>query len=125
MKLMGSLFSISRCRREENGDIVYDVRLDPEHFIYKAHFPGEPITPGVCIMQMVMELLEDAVGEKLELNTAKNIKFLRVIQPQHTPQLSCTITRILKENDTVSARARLHAEDAVLAELSLICKIQK
>lgn len=124
MKLLDSLFYISQCRREDSGDVVYDVRLDPEHFIYKAHFPGEPVTPGVCIMQMVVELLEDASGEKLGLDTAKNIKFLQVIQPQHTPQLCCTITRILKENDTVSARARLSAGDAVFADLSLVCKIQ-
>lgn len=124
MKLLDSLFYISKCRREDSGDVVYDVRLDPEHFIYKAHFPGEPITPGVCIMQMVIELLEDASGERLELDTAKNIKFLQVIQPQHTPQLCCTITRILKENGTVSARARLSAGDAVFADLSLVCKIQ-
>lgn len=124
MKLLDSLFYISQRRREDSGDVVYDVRLDPKHFIYKAHFPGEPVTPGVCIMQMVVELLEDASGEKLGLETAKNIKFLQVIQPQQTPRLSCAITRILKENDTVSARARLSAGDAVFADLSLVCKIQ-
>lgn len=125
MKLLDSLFSISQRRCEASGDIVYDVSLDPEHFIYKAHFPGEPITPGVCIMQMVIELLEDASGERLELDTAKNVKFLQVIQPQQTPRLNCTITRILKENDTVSARARLSDGDAVFAGLSLICRIRQ
>ena len=24
----------------------FRLRLNPEHFIYQAHFPGEPVTPG-------------------------------------------------------------------------------
>ena len=31
------------------------LRLNPDHPIYHAHFPGNPITPGVCIVQIVGE----------------------------------------------------------------------
>ena len=55
MKLLDSLFSIVSASSED-GRHVYTIRLNPEHFIYKAHFPGEPITPGVCIMQIAIEL---------------------------------------------------------------------
>ena len=46
MKLRDSLYTIVS---EFKGDGRHDfnIKLDPEHFIYKAHFPGEPITPGV------------------------------------------------------------------------------
>ena len=36
---------------------TYEIALNAQHFIYQAHFPGEPITPGVCILQMACELL--------------------------------------------------------------------
>ena len=35
---------------------TYEIALNAQHFIYQAHFPGEPITPGVCILQMACEL---------------------------------------------------------------------
>ena len=49
MKLIDSLYKVISDTRSETGH-VYSIELDPEHFIYKAHFPGEPITPGVCIL---------------------------------------------------------------------------
>ena len=68
MKLRDSLYTIVS---EFKGDGRHDfnIKLDPEHFIYKAHFPGEPITPGVCIMQIAKELLEEA--EEDEMNGVK------------------------------------------------------
>ena len=56
MKLIDSLYKVISDTRSETGH-VFSIELDPEHFIYKAHFPGEPITPGVCIMQIAKELL--------------------------------------------------------------------
>ena len=36
----------------KSGQLIFKVRLNASHVIYKAHFPGMPITPGVCIIQM-------------------------------------------------------------------------
>ena len=45
----------------------FRLRLNPEHFIYQAHFPGEPVTPGVCILQIGKELLAELLQESLEI----------------------------------------------------------
>ena len=80
MKLIDSLYTIISDSANESVH-EYTIRLNPEHFIYKAHFPGEPITPGVCIMQIVRELMEKSTGLSLEIDYVKNIKFLRIITP--------------------------------------------
>ena len=59
MKLLNDLYSIIS-RTDGEGRCDFTIELNPQHFIYKAHFPGEPITPGVCIMQIAKELLEEA-----------------------------------------------------------------
>ena len=41
---------------EDKGQEV-KIRLNPDHEIYRAHFPGNPITPGVCIVQIISEVL--------------------------------------------------------------------
>ena len=55
MILKNSLYTIADKRMEGSG-IFYQILLDKNHFIYKAHFPNEPITPGVCIIQIAKEL---------------------------------------------------------------------
>ncbi|MBR3096653.1 MAG: hydroxymyristoyl-ACP dehydratase, partial [Bacteroidales bacterium] len=47
--------------------ILYDIvtvdgsgvtlRLLPESPVYKGHFPGYPITPGVCLVEMALEAI--------------------------------------------------------------------
>ena len=55
MKFLDSLYSVTQSRKTEGG-FEFDISFFPGHFIYKAHFPGEPITPGVCIIQIATEL---------------------------------------------------------------------
>lgn len=55
MQLKNNLYKI--IRKEGVGPVVnYAIELIPSCVIYAAHFPGEPITPGVCIVQMGKEL---------------------------------------------------------------------
>lgn len=51
------------------------VRLLPDSPIYAAHFPGYPITPGVTIVQMALELMDR------KLSGAKDIKFVVPVLP--------------------------------------------
>ena len=39
------------------------VRLLPESPVYQGHFPGYPITPGVCLVQIALELIEEMAGQ--------------------------------------------------------------
>lgn len=57
------------------------VLLDDSE-IYKAHFPGFPVTPGVCIVGMAVELASALTGKKLSLAEAKDIKFVTPIFPK-------------------------------------------
>lgn len=56
------------------------VRLLPECPVYAAHFPGHPITPGVTLVKMALELM----GRKMV--GAKSIKFLVPLIPAEGAQ---------------------------------------
>jgi len=58
MKLKNNLYKIIS-KEEVNSIFNYTVELNPSCVIYEAHFPGEPITPGVCIVQIGKEVIED------------------------------------------------------------------
>ena len=96
MKLLDSLYTIVSETANESGH-EFELKLNPEHFIYQAHFPGEPITPGVCIMQIAVELFEVTLKTPIALNTVKNIKFLRIISPNEVTDVKYSLQKITKE----------------------------
>ena len=68
------------------------IRLLPESPVYQGHFPGYPITPGVCLVEIALELIAEMAGqaghdEKVRLVGAKNIKFTSPIIPAEGMEL--------------------------------------
>ena len=63
------------------------IRLLPESPVYQGHFPGYPITPGVCLVEIALELLSEQAGRPLRLTAAKNIKFTSPIIPSEGLEL--------------------------------------
>lgn len=80
MQLKNSFFNVIG-RDEVDGKYSCTIELNPDHFIFMAHFPGNPIVPGVCQVQMVSELLAEKLGREVYLREVKNIKYLAVMTP--------------------------------------------
>lgn len=97
---------------------VYHVALDKECFIYKAHFPHNPITPGVCMVELALELLEDLTGRQLEIFEAKSIKFLHVLSPIETPEVDFVFTNIEKDEKSVRAKVNVSKDTKTFAQLT-------
>lgn len=103
----------------------YELELNPSCFIYQAHFPGEPITPGVCIMQMGKEVLEDALGKPLQVAAVKNIKFLSIISPKETTRITYLLKKVEVSEGGQSVKAQLvvMAGDEAKAKISFTLKV--
>ncbi len=100
------------------------LRLHPDHVIYQAHFPGEPITPGVCIVQIGKELLEMLTGWPLEITKVKNVKFLSVVSPRETVSVTYVFKKVEASEDgsEVKAQVSVMVDEEVKAKVSFICK---
>ena len=121
MKLLDSLYTIvSECSIEDGYE--FDLKLNPEHFIYLAHFPGEPVTPGVCIMQIAVELFEIALKSHIALECVKNIKFLRIISPNEVTAIKYSLQKISIEDGSAKVQVTVSADGDTYAKLSLVCK---
>ncbi|MFT5765415.1 MAG: 3-hydroxyacyl-[acyl-carrier-protein] dehydratase [Saprospiraceae bacterium] len=86
MKLIDDFFKIIETSVIETG-FYTSIKLNPSHIVYTGHFPGYPVTPGVIQLQIVHELLEKHFGRKLKLITMPQSKFLKILNPEKTPQL--------------------------------------
>jgi 3-hydroxyacyl-[acyl-carrier-protein] dehydratase len=74
------------------------IELNPEHEIYKGHFPQIPVAPGVCLIQAIKEILMTKFQKKLILIEGSNIKFLILINPKETKQFQ--VDFIVKQTDS-------------------------
>ena len=102
------------------------LRLDPAHPIYQMHFPGMPITPGMCLVQMLSELLERKIGKKLELNRIVNLKFIRPLSPEESPLLSVDFESIeATEEEGIHAKGTISANEQVATKFSVKYKVQE
>ena len=63
------------------------VTLEPEHPVFAGHFPGNPILPGVCSLQMVVGCAEKALGYPVVMIHAPAIKFLEIVRPASGEEL--------------------------------------
>lgn len=102
----------------------YHVTLNAGHAIYKAHFPGMPITPGVCIIQMARELLELHSGKRLEIRSVKTAKFLNIVNPEVTPELLFVITLNNADEDCLGAKVEVEWGGVTYAKLTVETKWQ-
>lgn len=123
MILKNNLYSIVQSEQLADG-VDYALQLNEACFIYAAHFPEMPVTPGVCLLLMAKELLEEAVGLKLNLAEVKNAKFLSVVNPQSDAHLMCSLRKITidAESNKVQVQATLKTETEVKAKLSIVCQ---
>ncbi|WP_394666151.1 3-hydroxyacyl-ACP dehydratase [uncultured Chryseobacterium sp.] len=97
--ILTDFYTLLSYEKTESGSFTAQISLNKDHDIFKGHFPGNPVTPGVCMMQIVKELTEEFTGSSLFLKTASNVKFMAIINPFETPDLKIQLDITENEGD--------------------------
>lgn len=63
------------------GSIHAELALNGECDIFKGHFPQTPVLPGVSMLQIIKDLIEQSSKSNWQLQKASNIKYLSLVQP--------------------------------------------
>jgi 3-hydroxyacyl-[acyl-carrier-protein] dehydratase len=110
VKLKGDFFKILDSSVSKEGSVT-TIALNPEHIVYKGHFPGFPVTPAVIQLQIVHELSEHQTGKKLKLEQLIQAKFLKVLNPEESSRIMVVIEfKEMEENLYVKARGENDAD---------------
>lgn len=120
MKLKNNLYTIKNIDNKS-----FRIELLRDSVIYKAHFPEQPITPGVCIVQIATELISEIYAQKFELSRISNAKFLAVINPDKTKEVTYNLIKIALNEGDKTAKVSIEVTDreTVLTKLSLVYNI--
>lgn len=124
MTLRNYLYNVLEAKETPDG-VTYSISLNRESPIYQAHFPGMPVTPGVCIIQMVEEMLADYTGKVLQIATVKNAKFLTMLEPGEEI-VKVHLSNIRIEGESIKAHSTITdcSSTIIYAKISVVCNEQ-
>jgi 3-hydroxyacyl-[acyl-carrier-protein] dehydratase len=116
--------AIFKIEKLENSDnlIKAELSINANSPIFKGHFPGQPVVPGACILQVVKEVLEDALGQSLQIQKAGNLKFIAMIDPLKTAAVQLEIAYKIIDN-AVSITGKLRDGERVCFKCSAIAGV--
>ena len=80
MHFLNSLYRIKQKEIEKNSGRAI-ISLNKEHPIYRGHFPGNPVTPGVCSLEILTEFIAVNYPGLPQPAKIEQIKFLNFINP--------------------------------------------
>ena len=70
MLLRGRYYKIDGWNTEE-GETTFRITLLPDCDVYRGHFPGKPVCPGVCNVQVVKECAMLLTGKQLSITAIR------------------------------------------------------
>ena len=116
--LLNDLYTIESLTEREN-TIQASILLKADHAIFKGHFPGQPVLPGVCMLEMITVITGENLKTPLHIKEASLIKFLRMIDPKKNPLINFEIKyQVLPEG--TSANGKIYGDDGVFMKFQII-----
>jgi 3-hydroxyacyl-[acyl-carrier-protein] dehydratase len=111
--LQNTLYHIESIRKIENNTLVSIININVKDEIFKGHFPGQPILPGVCLTNMITDIVSQSKNETYYLKSADSIKFINLVKPSQFPNLTINLHIGSETASTIKAEAVISFETAV------------
>ena len=113
---------------------VFRVALNADCEVYQGHFPGEPVCPGVCNIQMIKECAEmllqggalsrphqerelNATAPSILLSHIKQCRLTTLVTPQQHPEVEVRVAILSHSEDTITFRGTIGKAEEVYMEL--------
>lgn len=116
---------IVRC--EVGKSCIAEWHLTGDEYFFEGHFPGQPITPGVLLLESLAQagafsvLSQDEMMGKIALfGKADKVKFRRQVLPGDTLRLEIEMGRLSKIGGGGSGKATIDGEIACQGELTFV-----
>jgi len=103
--------------------MMFHIKLNPDHIVYSGHFPGQPVLPGVCTLQIIKECAQQLVNKKLQYARIALCKFLRFIDPAQCNEMSLNISLNEKEDGTLQLIANGVSSDFDFIKVKAVMKV--
>lgn len=86
MLLQDSFYKVEDSSKSDSNAHLH-VRLLPDCDVYRGHFPGNPVAPGVCNIEMIKECFCMVIGSKPRIQTIDRCRLTAVASPTASPEM--------------------------------------
>ena len=93
--LMNDFYTIEYIQRDPNS-FSCKVAFNNQHDIFRANATGRAVVPGVCMMEMVKELLEQQTDQALWMRNAGEVKMLEMVTADVSPIVNVSWQKVQK-----------------------------
>lgn len=114
--LLDNFYTILSSESSDSTIWTIQIKLNPGHPVYQGHFPEHPVVPGVCLLQLIKECVEDIRQQKLQVTQVSSCKFLSAINPIETPHISVALTFKEIEEGTLQLQAEGSVKEGAVKE---------
>lgn len=91
--------------------------IPPDHPSLPGHFPGNPVVPGVVVMDRVLDAFEAETGMNVSALRLPQVKFMQPLLPGQTARVSL-------EGSDSKWRFRVHHDDRLIASGDLVLMVE-
>jgi len=97
-----------------------ELVIGADHPALEGHFPGNPVVPGVVLLDCALEAAEDWLAQPLEVATLTQAKFLAPLLPDERAQIALaksggTLAFKITRGDTLLAQGAFALADEAVA----------
>lgn len=122
--LLDNFYTLQALEQLDTQKYHATITLNKQHAIFKGHFPDQPVTPGVCMIQIVKELSERVLNRNLFMCKASNVKFMALINPEVHQDLKLEIDISGSDESDYKVKNVTSFEDTVALKLACTFKVK-
>lgn len=90
--LLNDLFTYSELEESSGSVLKFKIEINANHSVFEGHFPGNPVMPGVCQMEIVKEVVRSHFKRELFFNSVADMKFINMWLPNESNQVFLDIS---------------------------------
>lgn len=116
--LLQDFYTVDSIDAVNESKYLASITLNKNHAIFKGHFPGNPVTPGVCMMQIIKEITESVLNVNLMMVSTSNVKFMALINPEVNAKLALEIEISENEASEIKVKNSTSFDETVALKLT-------
>ena len=97
---------------DDPDNIKLMIKFNPNHKIFEGHFPGQPVVPGVCLIEIITDCVSGLANYPCKLIDSEYIKFLKPIIPNEndTYMINIILNKLSPEKIRVESSIFIYNE---------------
>ena len=110
-----SILELKQTQKSEEGTYILDVtiKINSQHRIFQGHFPDMPVVPGVCLIEIIREILEKHFKKQLFIKGLKNTKFTSIVNPLVNDLLNVSYELTELEDKSLNVKSKIFYKDTI------------